>query len=97
MIAKEFHKWKIFATETQLEGINFARKRVSNIVSLYQIDACAIPFKNEFEAIGAFDVIEHIFDDNVAIKNIFDALESNGLPKVTVDETKKHLEMISLK
>lgn len=78
MIEKELHKWKIFATETQLEGINFARKRVSNIVSFYQMDACAIPFKNEFTAIGAFDVIEHIFDDNAAIKNIFDALESNG-------------------
>jgi SAM-dependent methyltransferase len=78
MLEKTLQEWKIFATETQLEGIKFACKRVSSNVKFFQMDACAIPFRNEFKAIGAYDVIEHIFDDETAIANIYAALEPGG-------------------
>ncbi len=43
-----------------------------------QADICNLPFEDEFDAIGAFDVLEHIQDDSAAIENIFKALRPNG-------------------
>jgi SAM-dependent methyltransferase len=78
MLCKTFPKWRIYATEAQPEGIGFARQRVPADVSFFQMDACNIPFRDEFDAIGAFDVIEHIPDDVAAIAQIFSALKPGG-------------------
>jgi SAM-dependent methyltransferase len=78
MLQKTFSGWKICATEAQPEGIEFARKRVSADVSFFQMDACNIPFRDEFDAIGAFDVIEHIPDDVAAIAQIHSAIKPGG-------------------
>lgn len=78
MLCKTFPGWQIVATEAQPEGIEFARTRVSEDVTFFQMDACAIPFRNEFDVIGAFDVIEHIPDDVAAIGQIHAALKPGG-------------------
>ena len=78
MLHKAFPAWRIFATEAQPEGIQFAQKRVPVDVSFFQMDSCAIPFRDEFDAIGAFDVIEHIPDDVAAIGQIHSALKRDG-------------------
>lgn len=78
MLHKKFPNWSICATEAQLHGFSFARKRVTNEVKFFQMDACAIPFKEEFDVVGAFDVIEHIRDDVLAISQIHAALKPNG-------------------
>jgi SAM-dependent methyltransferase len=78
MFCKSFPNWQITATEAQPEGIKFAKERVGDNVDFFQMDACNIPFKNEFDAIGAFDVIEHIFDDEVALNQIYKALKVGG-------------------
>ena len=70
MLHKSLKRWRIFATEAQPEGIAFAKSRVPEGVSFFQMDACQIPFRDEFDAIGAFDVIEHIPDDVAAIAQI---------------------------
>ena len=78
MLHKTFSNWKIYATEAQPEGIEFARKRVPADVSFFQMDACHMPFRDEFDVIGAFDVIEHIHDDVAAIAQIHSALKPGG-------------------
>lgn len=78
MLEKTFPDWEIYATEAQTDGIGFARKRATNKATFFQLDACAIPFRNEFDVIGAFDVIEHIRDDVKAINQIYAALNPAG-------------------
>lgn len=78
MLNKTFPGWTVFATEAQPEGIEFAKNRVTREVTFYQMDACAIPFREEFDVIGAFDVIEHIRDDIMAISQIHAALKPGG-------------------
>ncbi len=79
MLQRQLTTWQISATEFQPEGIQFAQERVSSDVAFYQMNACSIPFENEFDAIGAFDVIEHIRDDNSALENVYRALKDGGI------------------
>jgi SAM-dependent methyltransferase len=78
MLQKTFPGWQIFATEAQPEGIAFAQQSVTSDVSFFQMDACEIPFRDEFDVIGAFDVIEHIRDDVCAISQVHAALTPGG-------------------
>ena len=77
-----------FAPETQLSklftsisknyicgDIDPKRYKISNII---KIDITNIPYKNEFDYIVASHVLEHIIDDRKAIKEIYNALVSNG-------------------
>lgn len=78
MVCETFADWQKFATEAQPESFEFVQKRVPQTVTFYQMDACQIPFREEFDAIGAFDVIEHIEDDVAAINEIHAALKPGG-------------------
>lgn len=86
MLNKTFPYWRMSATEAQPEGIEFAKSRVSSAVKFFQVDACAIPFRDEFDAVGAFDVIEHIRDDIKAIEQIYASLKPNGLFLLSVPQ-----------
>ena len=44
-------------------------------VEFIQLYARQIPFDKEFDAIGAFDVIEHISEDELVISNCYKALK----------------------
>jgi SAM-dependent methyltransferase len=50
------------------------------------MDAKQIPFVSEFDAIGAFDVIEHIDEDTLVLKQICHALKPEGLLLLTVPQ-----------
>jgi len=86
MLEKTFPEWEIYATEAQLEGLHLARQRVTTRTKLFQMDACAIPFRNEFDVVGAFDVIEHIRDDRKAIHEIYQSLKPGGLFVLSVPQ-----------
>jgi len=66
-----------------LEGLKFCRQRTGE-VPLYQIDVLAMPFKEEYEVIGLFDVLEHIEDDGKALSEINKALIPGGYLVLTV-------------
>jgi SAM-dependent methyltransferase len=51
-----------------------------------QMDARNIPFENEFEVIGAFDVLEHIKEDEKVLTQIYSALKPEGLMLLTVPQ-----------
>jgi len=66
-----------------LEGLSFCRKRVPS-ASLYQVDILALPFEDEFDIVGAFDVLEHIEDDEKALAETYRALKAGGKLILTV-------------
>ena len=51
-----------------------------------QMDARAIPFRDEFDVAGAFDVIEHIDDDRTVLAQLHAALKPGGILLVTVPQ-----------
>jgi SAM-dependent methyltransferase len=86
MIREAFPDWRVYATEAQPEGIEFARRRVAGDVTFFQLDACAIPFRSEFDVVGAFDVIEHIRDDERAMGEIYASLKPGGILLISVPQ-----------
>jgi SAM-dependent methyltransferase len=66
-----------------MEGLAFCRQRV-NSVPLYQLDVMALPFRNEFDVVGLFDVLEHIDDDTGALREIGQVLKQRGMLLITV-------------
>jgi SAM-dependent methyltransferase len=84
-IAKNFPKICLVASDIYPEGIIFATERVRN-GEFMQMDARQIPFIDEFDAIGAFDVIEHIQEDEIVLQQIQGSLKPHGLLLLTVPQ-----------
>jgi SAM-dependent methyltransferase len=77
---------KLTATEIYVNGLYYAAKKVSQPAEFLQVDARYLPFKNEFDLIGAFDVLEHIEEDKLVIKSIHQALKPGGGLILTVPQ-----------
>jgi SAM-dependent methyltransferase len=86
MFRREFPGWKLTATEAHAEGLDFAANRVEGPVTFYQVDARAIPFREEFDVVGAFDVIEHIKEDEAVLAEIHAALKPRGYVFLSVPQ-----------
>jgi SAM-dependent methyltransferase len=84
-LSKEFPKLKLAGAEIYLSGLHFARKRLP-AVEFVQLDATRMPFENEYEAIGAFDVLEHIDADTEVMRNVYKALRPGGFFFITVPQ-----------
>ena len=67
------------------EGLAFARQRLPNC-SFMQLDAQTMHEEHAYDVISAFDVLEHIPDDQLVIHNIARALTPNGFMVVTVPQ-----------
>ncbi len=67
------------------EGLTYASERVSG-VTLFQVDARRIPFEEEFDVLGAFDVLEHIDEDEGVLIQMFKATRRGGGIIVTVPQ-----------
>jgi SAM-dependent methyltransferase len=76
---------EITASEIYLHGLHYARQRFPD-VQFVQLDATSMPFRNDFDIVGAFDVLEHIEADDRAISGIHQALRPGGLFLVTVPQ-----------
>lgn len=70
-----------------LESLMNCRKKGK--VSLFQIDALHLPFRNYFDIIGLFDVMEHIEKDKEVLKEVSKSLKSNGKLIITAPAHKK--------
>lgn len=80
-----FKKYHLTGAEIHLEGIKFAKKRLPNI-EFIQMDATDMPFENEFDAIGTFDVLEHIEKDTAVIREVHKSLKKGGLFMISVPQ-----------
>ena len=76
----QFHGSEIFTA-----GLAFAAARQPGI-NFMQMDARHIPFVDEFDAIGAFDVLEHIEEDEEVLMQMREALKPSGIMLLTVPQ-----------
>lgn len=67
------------------EGLAFAQARLP-AVTLFQMDARRIPFEAEFDVIGAFDVLEHIVEDETVLGQMYRATRPGGGIMLTVPQ-----------
>ena len=76
---------KITGSEIYLNGLLYAKKKLPD-ADFVQYDVTQGRLPEDFDIIGAFDVIEHIEDDLSAISNIFEMLRDGGYFVVTVPQ-----------
>jgi SAM-dependent methyltransferase len=83
---RAFPDLALSGTELLGEGLVYARERIGDAVSLQQADATQLEFREAFDVIGAFDVIEHIEDDRRVLSNVHAALRPGGGVLLTVPQ-----------
>ena len=66
-------------------GLDVARTRLPE-AELMQIDARRIPYDADFDAAGAFDVAEHIDEDELVFSQLAQAVRPGGVVLVTVPQ-----------
>ena len=84
-IKSAFPDLALSGSEVFSAGLSFAAKRLPDD-ELFQMDARQIPFREEFDVIGAFDVLEHIREDEQVLSQMYQATRAGGGILVTVPQ-----------
>lgn len=84
-ISKKFPRSTLYGSEIFIAGLGFAAARLPS-AKFMQMDARNIPFENEFDVIGAFDVLEHIKEDEDVLTQMCAVLKPDGLMLLTVPQ-----------
>jgi SAM-dependent methyltransferase len=84
-LKQAFPSLVLSGSEVFSEGLGFAERRLPG-VELFQMDAGRIPFREEFDVIGAFDVLEHIQDDEAVLSQMYQATRKGGGVLITVPQ-----------
>ncbi|MFT3897077.1 MAG: class I SAM-dependent methyltransferase [Thermomonas sp.] len=84
-LARTFPGAGIVGTEAHIAGLDSAAGRVRD-ATLMQMDARDIPFRDEFDLVGIFDVLEHIDDDRQVLGQILQSLKPGGMLIATVPQ-----------
>jgi SAM-dependent methyltransferase len=80
-------RWqRVAGTDLHPSGLSLARGKLSPSIELLQLDARHVPFRSAFDLIGAFDVLEHIVEDEFVLQGFAAALENGGGLIVTVPQ-----------
>ena len=84
-IQRAFPALALAGAEVFSEGLAHARERAP-AATLFQMDARRMPFEEEFDVIGAFDVLEHIEQDVAVLAEMFRAVRPGGGIMLTVPQ-----------
>jgi len=84
-IAQNFPHFDLFASDLASTGLQYSARRIPH-ATFYQMDARQIPFVEEFDLIGAFDVLEHIEEDEQVLAQLYQALAPGGGLILTVPQ-----------
>lgn len=84
-IREDFPRMRLVGSDIFTDGLVFAKARLPG-VELYQMDARRIFFECEFDVVGAFDVLEHLVEDETALAQMFNAARPGGGLLVTVPQ-----------
>ncbi|MGQ0739690.1 MAG: class I SAM-dependent methyltransferase [Bacteroidota bacterium] len=76
---------KLSGSEIFLEGLKFTQMRLPDI-ELVQLDATKMPFREKFDIVGAFDVLEHIGEDEQVMKQVNQSLKPGGYFLISVPQ-----------
>jgi len=68
----------VFGSDVHTAALPKVAARLAGRAVLVQLDAKAIPARSRFDVIGAFDVIEHIEDDEQVLRSMRAALRPGG-------------------
>jgi len=78
-------KAEFTGSEIYSSGVESARKKLPG-VRVLQLDATRMPFRSEFDVICAFDVLEHIEEDEVVMEGVRRALKPGGAFMISVPQ-----------
>lgn len=84
-IRKALPRLTLSGSEIFSAGLSVAAQRLPG-VELFQMDARRIPFREEFDVIGAFDVLEHIKEDEDVLSQMYQATRKGGGIMATVPQ-----------
>ena len=84
-IRSAFPSAELTGSEILVAGLEIASERVPS-ARFYQMDARSIPFREYFDVIGAFDVLEHIDDDELVLSQISQAVRPGGVLLLSVPQ-----------
>lgn len=84
-LRRDFPETRLTGSELFDTGLGYARQRLPE-VELLQMDARALPYAAEFDGIGAFDVLEHIAEDERVLSEIHRALRPGGHTVLSVPQ-----------
>lgn len=80
-------KWdRIVGSELHPSGLEYAKGRLPSKTELIQMDARHIPAEGLFDLTGAFDVIEHVADDEAVLRGMRASMLEGGGTIVTVPQ-----------
>jgi len=84
-ISRSFPGVPLSGSEALQAGLLYTARRLPR-AELFQMDARNIPFVEEFDVIGAFDVLEHIDEDRAVLEQIHAAVKPGGGMVLTVPQ-----------
>jgi len=84
-VSAAFPHARVAGSEIFSAGLSFAASRLPG-AAFMQMDARRIPFSDEFDAIGMFDVLEHIVEDETVLREAQTALRPGGHLLLTVPQ-----------
>lgn len=84
-VAQAYPGATLVGSEISCVGLPYAASR-ARLAELVQMDARHIPYVDEFDGIGAFDVLEHIEEDEMVLAAIWRALQPGGSVAITVPQ-----------
>ncbi|HEX8271781.1 MAG TPA: methyltransferase domain-containing protein [Longimicrobiaceae bacterium] len=84
-VGRAFPGWSLTGSDLFPEGLAFARRRVPR-AALFQMDARRIPFEAEFDVAGAFDVLEHVEEDEAVLAELRRSVRPGGGILLTVPQ-----------
>jgi SAM-dependent methyltransferase len=66
-LQRAFPELRLVGAEPSAQGIALARRRLPAEIELVEADVLALPYEEAFDVVGAFDVLEHVEDDEAAL------------------------------
>lgn len=86
-VERSFPHVRLYGSDIHTSGLAFASSRIMN-ARLFQMDARKIPFEDEFDVIGCFDVLEHVQEDEQVLAQLHRAVHPEGGVILTVPQHK---------
>jgi SAM-dependent methyltransferase len=77
-LRQAFPNLRLVGAEPSAEGLALARERLPSEIELVELDVRAMPYREAFDVVGAFDVLEHVVDDGAALAGLAQAARPGG-------------------